>query len=98
MPLDANRFARARCSYNHCGICGSTPKKNDEPNRAPVKWWDPDDGWKIGTLCRWCFDDVCDDVPKPDDYAVATKPAAAIEAGVPDLDDVDTDEDPTEAL
>lgn len=48
-------------SYNYCGICGrtpsSTPSNSEEPNRAPVSWWDPDDGWKIGTLCRWCYEE-----------------------------------------
>ena len=50
----AERFARARVTYNYCGICGHVPKtRTDEPNRAPLRWWDPDDGWKIGSLCRW---------------------------------------------
>src|SRR5205823_4577598 len=53
------------CSYNYCGICGHVPKTNDEPNYAPLRWWDPDDGWKIGTLCHWCHDEVVNDLPKP---------------------------------
>lgn len=87
------KFAAARISYNYCGICGRTPKTNlDEPNRAPLRWWDPDDGWKIGTLCRWCADEALPQVPKPDDFAVATGQTNGV------VDHVDTDEDPSEAL
>lgn len=91
-----------KCTCNYCGICGRVPKDDrDEPNRAPLRWWDGDDGWKIGSLCRWCWEEVCNDVPKSDDFAVATaspEKRQQILAGVPDLDDVDTDEDPTPAL
>lgn|SRR5262245_32615036 len=89
----ANRLRNktARCSYNYCGICGRTPKTNsDEPNYAPMRWWDPDDGWKIGTLCSWCWCDVANDKPKPDDLATHRTNGVA--------DDVNTDEDPANAL
>lgn len=75
-----------RISYNYCGICGSTPKTNqDEPNRAPVRWWDPGDGWKIGALCRYCHEDYGDVQPKPGDFAFKSTNGIA--------DDVNTDED-----
>lgn len=77
-------------SYNYCGICGSVPKSNDEPNRAPVKWWDPDDGWKIGTLCRWCAEEVLDQKPKPSDYAYEKSDVFVSESN--------TDEDETMVL
>ena len=77
-------------SYNYCGICGHVPKQNEEPNEAPVRWWDPDDGWKIGTLCRPCKDEVKNDRPKPSDYAYEKTNGVC--------DDENTDEDPTEAL
>lgn len=78
-------------SYNYCQICGHTPKSRlDEPNRAPIRFWDPDDGWKIGTLCRWCHEEVQDVKPKPNDFAFNSTNGVA--------DHVDTDEDPTLAL
>jgi len=85
------RFSSARASYNYCGICGHTPKANvDEPNRAPIRWWCPDDGWKIGTLCRGCFEMVADDQPKPTDFAYSKTNGVC--------DDENTDEDASEAL
>ena len=82
-----------RCSYNYCGVCGSTPQtRNDEPNRAPVRWWDPDDGWKVGTLCRHCHEDpsIGGAQPKEGDYAYAKTNGVC--------DDENTDEDPIDAL
>ena len=89
-----NRMNAARISYNCCGICGYTPyTRLDEPNRAPLRWWDPDDGWKIGTLCRWCAEEVLDRKPQPEDYAVANRTTNGV------CDDYDTtDEDPFTAL
>lgn len=84
------KFASGRVNYNYCGICGHVPKTDDEPNRAPLRWWDPDDGWKIGTLCRYCAGDYLDVQPKPGDYAFRTTNGVA--------DDVNTDEDEVEAL
>ena len=87
-----DRFLKARPSYNYCGICGHTPEsKNDEPNRAPLRWWDPDDGWKIGTLCHFCAGETLDAKPKEGDYAFRRT------NGVCD-GDPDTDEDPADAL
>ena len=81
---------KAHISYTHCGLCGRTPKQNEEPNYAPLRWWDADDGWRITTLCRWCWEEVSEDRPKPTDYA------ARLTNGV--CDDEDTDEDAAEAL
>mgnify|MGYP001484184854 CR=1 FL=1 len=70
MPyVQAPEWEKARVSYNYCTICGHTPKKDEPANRAPLKFWDPDDGWKIGTLCPWCADDALTTEPKPSDYA-----------------------------
>lgn len=80
-----------KVSFNYCGICGYTPKNRlEEPNRAPVRWWDPDDGWKIGTLCRWCYDETRLEKPKPGDYAYTRSNGVC--------DDVNTDEDIIDAL
>ena len=85
------RFAKANASYNYCGVCGHIPQSGDEPNRAPLRWWDPDDGWKIGTLCPFCAGEALDAKPKEGDYAFRRT------NGVCD-GDPDTDEDPTDAL
>lgn len=80
-----------KISYNYCGICGRVPHTHlDEPNRAPVRWWDPDDGWKIGTLCRWCHDEVKTVRPERGDYAYAGTNGVC--------DDCNTDEDPLLAI
>ena len=79
-----------RITYNHCGICGHQPQtKSDEPNYAPIRWWDPDDGWLIGSLCRQCSDEFADVQPSPDDYAYAL---------LDSYPDSNTDEDEIEAL
>ena len=81
---DANQIRADRlhartlhCSYNYCGICGRTPKSNDEPNYAPLRWWDPDDGWKIGTLCHWCHDEVVKARPNLDPAPPTSKKCTA---------------------
>jgi hypothetical protein len=59
----------AKISYNYCNICSREPKTNlHEPNYTPLRWWDGDDGWKIGTLCRWCWNEVMHDRPSPEDF------------------------------
>ena len=74
-------------SYNYCRICGRQPQtKLDEPNHGPYRYWEPDDGWCIGTLCRWCWNEVKNDEPHPDDFAYPHTSGVA--------DDVLTDEDP----
>lgn len=88
-PLE--RLNSARLSYNYCGICGRTPKSSlEEPNHAPLRWWDADDGWKIGTLCRWCWVDASAAKPEVGDLAYSRTNEVA--------DDVNTDLDPLEAL
>lgn len=84
------RTKQLRLSYNYCGICGRVPGKLEEPNYAPLRWWDPDDGWKIGALCRWCHDAVCNNAPKPGDFAYQGTNTVC--------DHSDTDEDPSLAL
>ncbi len=79
-----------RNSYNYCGICGHVPQNDDKPNRAPVRWWDPDDGWKIGTLCPNCIEDYGNTKPKESDFAFRDTNHVC--------DDCNTDEDPIDAL
>jgi hypothetical protein len=77
-------------SYNYCGICGHTPRGDDAPNLAPIRWWDPDDGWKIGTLCPHCKEDYGHVQPKETDFAFKTTNGIC--------DDENTDEDILDAL
>lgn len=81
---------KANISYNYCGICGRVPKQQDEPNYAPLRWWDPDDGWKVGTLCSWCAEDALPREPKHGDFAFNRTNGL--------MDDSDTDEDHYNAL
>jgi hypothetical protein len=66
------KLLKAHITYNYCGMCGRVPKENEEPNYAPLRWWDCDDGWKIGSLCRWCAQEVLNEKPKEEDYAFRT--------------------------
>jgi len=58
-----------KLSLNYCGVCGRRPKDHItvESNYGPVMWWDPDDGWKIGSLCRTCHGEC--PAPKEEDLA-----------------------------
>ena len=78
-------------SYIYCGICGHTPDENEEPNYGPIGWWDPDDGHKVGTLCRGCAEEYVPVKPQPTDYAM-------IAGNQFSVDDSGTDEDPIWAL
>lgn len=77
---------QAQCSYNHCGLCGRTPGEHEETNWAPLRWWDCDDGWRITTLCRWCWDEVSDRKPDASDYAYRDHAGDAC-TGEPDTDE-----------
>jgi hypothetical protein len=90
---DRLRDKTLRTSCNYCNICGRQPDSNEEHNYAPLRWWDPDDGWKIGTLCHWCHDEAFICKPMKDDYAYPKS------NGVCDVDTGNlTDEDPSMAL
>jgi hypothetical protein len=51
----------------YCGICGS---RDVVP--VAVRYWDPDDGWRMGVLCGGCGEDCSERGPRPDDYACRT--------------------------
>lgn len=55
-------------TYNYCKICGHSPTSK-EPMNVTCRFWDADDGWVIGALCRWCYEDYGNAQPHPDDYA-----------------------------
>lgn len=50
----------------YCGICGD---RDVVP--VAVRFYDPDDGWKLGVLCRACGEDARERGPRAEDYAVA---------------------------
>uniref|UniRef100_A0A6M3LI11 Uncharacterized protein n=1 Tax=viral metagenome TaxID=1070528 RepID=A0A6M3LI11_9ZZZZ len=76
-------------TYNRCSICGSQPyNRLDLMNIGPVRFWEPDDGWKIGSLCPGCYKAYGNAQPKPSDYAYRTQNCLTI----------DTDEDATIAM
>jgi len=78
-------------SYNMCTLCGYQPEGAfPRLNFGPVRFWDPDDGWRIGTLCPWCYETESNRTPQPNDYAYNRAMSLDV--------DIDTDEDPTLAL
>ena len=85
------RFAAATPTCAYCAICGYVPNDvHTEPNRGPLRFWSPDDGWTIASLCAGCADEALPRKPHPDDYAYGTTNGVA--------DDIDTDKDPLIAL
>jgi hypothetical protein len=79
-----------KCSNNYCNICGRMPGEQEESNYAPLRYWEPDDGWTIATLCSWCWREVWQDKPKPTDFAYQKKNHVC--------DHENTDEDPSLAI
>lgn len=68
--MNSDKWSKANVSYNYCRICGYTPQTTqDQPNRAPILFWEPDDGWIAGTLCHSCYVEFGNAIPHPDDYA-----------------------------
>lgn len=57
----------------YCGICGSRTFAENPHDRGvvplAVRYWDPDDGWKMGVLCVGCGEDCTSHGPRPDDFA-----------------------------
>lgn len=54
-------------SFGGCGVCGTSSPNHIIPRQ--VRYWDCDDGWKIGVLCDDCTNDVRDRGPQPNDFA-----------------------------
>ena len=52
----------------HCCICGDEKRLT-----APVRYWAPDDGWRVGRFCRAC-QTYAQRQPKPADYAYQRRP------------------------
>lgn len=69
----------------YCGICGD---RGESLVPQAVRFWDPDDGWKMGVLCVGCGADARENGPKQEDYAYQTANPIKIdiEASMGDLD------------
>ena len=48
----------------YCNICGDV-----DCELTVRRYWDCDDGWTIGKLCSYCWDDIKDCKPDPEDFA-----------------------------
>ena len=49
-----------------CGVCGDS---GSALVPLAVRFWDPDDGWKVGVLCTYCGEECSHRGPMPTDYA-----------------------------
>lgn len=71
----------------YCGICGD---RGDALVARAVRFWCPDDGWKMGVLCIHCGQEAAARGPRPDDYASVVREDAAeridVTADMGDLD------------
>ena len=50
----------------YCGLCGERGKLLVP---QAVRYWDVDDGWKVGVLCVYCGPEVAERGPRPTDHA-----------------------------
>jgi hypothetical protein len=81
------RYLSAETWYGpgYCGICGTTKALIARPTR----FWDPDDGWRVGVLCAYCTEDVRDRGPQPGDYAYRRRNDGEIIDAVASISDMD---------
>jgi len=63
-------MSKLEFTYAMCGICGYQPYDDRDEMNIRSRWWDPDDGWKFGSLCRCCRDEFGDRQPEPGDFAL----------------------------
>ena len=52
----------------YCAICGH---RGAYLVPRAVRYWDADDGWRVGVLCSFCGEDASLRGPKPGDFAYA---------------------------
>lgn len=55
----------------YCAVCGekATSAVTCPVVARAVRYWDPDDGWRVGVLCVHCAPGVAKHGPAPGDYA-----------------------------
>lgn len=63
----------------YCGICGD---RGEALIPQAVRFWDPDDGWKMGVLCGGCGIDAAENGPEPEDYAYRKSDSLKIDVGI----------------
>lgn len=56
-------FDKRRKVWTACDVCGFRPMATNEANRQDLRWWDRIKGWRVGALCRACWNRHCDDRP-----------------------------------
>ena len=69
----------------YCGVCGATKALLAYPTR----YWDPDDGWKVGVLCVYCTEFIRERGPQPGDYAYRKRWKAEVIDAVASVSDPD---------
>jgi hypothetical protein len=81
----------------YCGICGQTDHKSKNSPLLPtqVRWWDADDGWRVGVLCYGCGLEATERGPWANDYAVVVKQGLSQSEKIDVLSEVMDDEDAT---
>ena len=83
----------------YCGICGTRKVEGSSPLiPQAVRWWDADDGWKMGVLCQGCGEEAAVRGPRKGDYALAEREQQAsridLTASLGDLDSTYSDQMP----
>ena len=66
-----------------CRLCGSEESVSI-PNRP---WWDCDDGWRFGALCKWCYQTIKDQKPQENDFAYDKRNAFDSDVYISERDD-----------
>ena len=69
----------------HCAECGTT----EDLIAYPTRFWDPDDGWRVGVLCAYCTEYIRDRGPRPDYYAFRRREKAEAIDTVASIADAD---------
>lgn len=78
----------------YCGVCGH---RGEDLVPQAVRYWDVDDGWKLGVLCIHCGPECAERGPRVGDYASVSL-AAASKARIDVLASVDLDAAYTETM
>ena len=68
----------------YCGICGHRDTDSRDSPLIPqqVRFWDADDGWKVGVLCSGCGEDAAARGPRKGDYAYINRGEQAMKQDI----------------
>lgn len=75
--------------WGGCDCCGTTSDEYFVPRQ--VRYWDCDDGWKVGALCQPCGEEAAVKGPDSKDYAYNKRGRDKSIDAVADLLDGDED-------